>query len=220
MSRKVKCPICKKSFVKLNMHYAKSNCGLQSQNNDEDSDKNYIDSSQEISQTRVKSEDIFDLTCIYTNAQSLNNKFDEFKARVNIMKPHIIGISETHGKRDSLFSLEDYNYKLYNKDRRHGSNGGGGVLIYIHESISSCPIADSEEISNHRFTEHVWCLINLKNNEKCLIGCIYRRPSHTEANNELLLDLLYKANNYKVQDILIMGDFNWCYYSMRSTNIF
>ena len=39
------------------------------------------------------------------------------------------------------------------------------------------------------FNESVWCPINLNNNDKMVIGFIYRRPNAILENNQLLYQL-------------------------------
>ena len=63
---------------------------------------------------------------------------------------------------------------------------GGGVLLYLHESlpaISCVPLMDFNSL---------WCSITLKDNERLLIGIVYRSPSSSEENNRRLL-LLFEV---------------------------
>ncbi|XP_065662573.1 uncharacterized protein LOC136085213 [Hydra vulgaris] len=96
------------------------------------------------------------INCMYLNATSLNNKFDEFKLVVATYNPTIISITETWFKPTSLCNLDGY--CLYKKDRCDGRRGGG-VCIYIDSKIISY------ELNGNAFTlsqiEHVWAVVQL-----------------------------------------------------------
>ena len=68
------------------------------------------------------------------NAQSLNNKINEFKLLVNEKKPDIISITESWAKEnttDGIFALQGY--IMYRDDKKTGQ--GGGALLYVNEKI-------------------------------------------------------------------------------------
>ena len=68
------------------------------------------------------------------NAQSLNNKLNEFKLLVNERKPDIISITESWAKEnttDSILAL--HGYTMYRDDKKTGP--GGGALLYVNEKI-------------------------------------------------------------------------------------
>ena len=57
--------------------------------------------------------------------------------------------------------------------------------------------------------EGVWCEVSLNENDKLLIGCVYRSPNSTEENNEKMLDGVRKiCNGDKFTHLLLCGDFN------------
>ena len=97
----------------------------------------------------------------------------ELISLVNSYKPKIIAITETWCKEsigDAEVHLQDY--VLYRCDR--SSTIGGGVLLYVHQSLQSvsCTLLNDMNID-----EAVWCTIQLKNNDKMLIGVVYRSPN-------------------------------------------
>jgi hypothetical protein len=52
------------------------------------------------------------LNCFYTNATSLNNKWNDFNAKIiELDYPHIIFITETWFTPNSIFKLINYNEK-------------------------------------------------------------------------------------------------------------
>ena len=55
----------------------------------------------------------------------------------------------------------------------------------------------------------MWCEIRLDGNDKLLIGCVYRSPSSTNANNSQLQELILKAYRRNPSHLLIVGDFNY-----------
>nr|XP_047123803.1 uncharacterized protein LOC124806737 [Hydra vulgaris] len=145
------------------------------------------------------------ISCMYLNATSLDNKFDEFKLVVATYNPKIISITETWFKPNSLCNLEGY--CLYKKDRCDGCRGGG-VCIYIDAKITSY------ELNDNAFTlsqiEHVWAVIQF-GNDKYLIGCIYRPYDFTDMTD--IKNVFKNAREYVDQkgfkDLIIVGDFNF-----------
>ena len=72
---------------------------------------------------------------------------------------------------------------------------------------------------NEEFKESVWLNLNLPTDENVLIGCIYRSPSSTFSNNELLEDLLKRAENFNSDHILVVGDFNYKFINWSSLEV-
>ena len=96
------------------------------------------------------------------------------------------------------------NYKLYRKDRESGS--GGGVLLYIHNSL---PSIICQALSNLEIQESLWCLVTLNRADVLLVGLIYRSPNSTVENNEKIPQAI--CNLYSLQKfshLLLVGDFN------------
>jgi hypothetical protein len=97
------------------------------------------------------------LSCIYFNSTSLDNKMDGFKALCDIKKPDIVGITETWFKPDSLPEVNGFN--LYRKDRGDGRRGGG-VVIYINNQFSSYELSN-DPIFNTSKLEQIWAILNV-----------------------------------------------------------
>ena len=74
------------------------------------------------------------LQVLYYNARSLIPKLDELRANVASLKPHVVCVVETWLSGDiSDHELSLFDYQLQRLDRnRHG----GGILIYVHNSLS------------------------------------------------------------------------------------
>ena len=116
----------------------------------------------------------------------------------------IIGITETWG-RPEIFDAEYHlaNFEMYRKNRI-GSRGGG-VLLYVHEPLTSVPCS---ELNEFNFGESVWSIVKL-HTTNLLVGLVYRSPKSDNTNNEKLLELLSLIRGkVKISNILIMGDFN------------
>ena len=91
---------------------------------------------------RVLARQIVGLSIVHLNAQSLNNKNDEFKYLFVSAGIDVICVSETWFPLDvpnSVFNLQGF--KLFRSDRRILVNGieakarGGGVAIYFRNGI-------------------------------------------------------------------------------------
>ncbi len=156
-----------------------------------------------LNRSASKSTSNTNLRFLYSNATSLVNKFDEFKALIaSLSMPHIILITETWFNTKSLVLLDGYN--LFVKNRQAISHGG--VVIYVREDILAM-----EELELQDEGEMVWCKIILPT-EFLLVGCIYRPPhSHWEPNQAILKAITKAcalANRRKNTGLIIAGDFN------------
>ena len=78
------------------------------------------------------------------NARSILNKKNELDIMVYEIKPHIIGITESWANNDitdAELGLEGY--VMFRKDRM--GRRGGGVLLYIKETIPEYEVQLQEE---------------------------------------------------------------------------
>ena len=125
---------------------------------------------------------------MYLNANSLENKFDEFKLLVDTYHPQIIAVSETWFKIISVVNLNGYN--LYRRDINKGHRGGG-VCLYIYRTIKSLELGNAVFILSK--IEKIWATVYFEN-DKYLVGCIYRPNDFVDMNN---FDLVFKkAKDY------------------------
>jgi len=140
-----------------------------------------------------------------TNVRSIVNKFTELQVLVDVHAPHVIGITEswcTGFIADAELHLKGYN--LYRYDRIGAP--GGGVLLYIHESLST---VICEPLMNIHIDDSVWCMDTLRGVDKLLIGVVYRSPSSSCDNNNRLLTGIRKISDLQdCSHLLLMGDFN------------
>ena len=81
------------------------------------------------------------------------------------------------------------------------------MCIFIKKPFSVSPL---EVIGQTEVEESVWCEMKLGNNDKLLIGCIYRSPNSTLENNPRLNKMIIDAARLKTfTHVLIGGDFNY-----------
>ncbi len=148
------------------------------------------------------------LKCMYTNADSLKNKLNEFTTRILDYDPDIICVNEVKPKhmKDQLtepeFSLKDRGYNMFplNID----NNIGRGMLVYTKESLK----VERIDLSGD-FEEAVWIQLQLNGQDSLLIGCFYRSGSGSDVNNKLMRDLICQALSRKCTYTCCIGDFNY-----------
>ena len=151
------------------------------------------------------------ISCFYTNATSLVNKWVDLIASISleVSPPDIIFITETWFDEDSSISLPGYD--LFRSNRQ--SQRGGGVAIYTKSSTSIVASEiDSSFFSTTPSSEQLWCKLSV-GREGILLGCIYRPPSADTAENININSSLAKArqavDHGKFDTLLIVGDFNY-----------
>ena len=89
---------------------------------------------------------------------------------------------------------------MFRKDRL-GRRGGGGVLLYIKETIPAYEIQLQEEADGK---EAIWCKL-VTGHTTVTIGVVYRCPNITKQNNEKIHNAIIEVSK---GDCIIMGDFN------------
>ena len=70
-------------------------------------------------------------------------------------------------------------------------------------------MADFKCTSVQNFHECVWITVTLGTTHKVLLGCVYRSPSSSPANNRDLETMLRTVSDMKAKHLLIVGDFNF-----------
>ena len=152
-------------------------------------------------------EDFNGLNCFYTNTDSLPNKLDDLKSRVQNadINYDVIGITEIYPKNcryaPDNAELNLTGYDLFLNDQKDNKRG---VALYINQNLKAEEIYFETD-----FQENKWMKVKLKRNDKLLIGCIYRSLNSTEDNTNKLNELLLKISSKReFTHLLIMGDFN------------
>ena len=146
------------------------------------------------------------LSCMYTNSDSLINKFDELKDRIKEENPDIIGITEVLPKNSryivekSELNMEEYDIFPESFPR----NSNRGVLLYVRKNLKATELKLKSE-----FREQVAVKVKY-NNTSLTVGCLYRSPNSTNENNSSLLEVINELNQIKGCDnLMIFGDFNF-----------
>ena len=106
--------------------------------------------------------------CVCLNARSIVNKKNELNIMVEDIDPHIIGITESWANIDITDAeLGLTGYVMFRRDRI--GRRGGGVILYIKESIQAYKIQLEREADCDKA---VWCNI-VSGNSKLTIGLVY-----------------------------------------------
>ena len=120
-----------------------------------------------------------EIKCVCLNARSIINKKNELNIMVDDIKHHIIGITESWANNDIIdaeLGLEGY--VMFRKDRI--GRRGGGVLLYIKETIQAYKVQLQEEADCN---EAIWFKLVI-GHTTVTIGVVYRCPNITKQNNE------------------------------------
>jgi hypothetical protein len=160
------------------------------------------------------------LKCIYTNADSFLNTFEEFKQRYvsESETPDTIAITEVLPKNMrytvNKADLDIEGYELFPGEFPIGAKRG--IIIYVKKSL----IAVEVKIDTN-FNESAWIKVNIIGNDKLLFGCIYRSPSSDEENVKALNELLTKVSDLKCSHMITTGHYNfpdidWCTWNTRN----
>ena len=146
----------------------------------------------------------------HVNVRSLCNKKDAISYILSQSKLDIFCITESWLDESILDSeVQVSGYVIERKDR---NRQGGGVLLYIKESIKYARRSDISGASPA--VENVWievkCSKNTVNIDSVLLGCFYRPPSSDTEYFDGILDIMEKAS-LDDKHIVILGDLNYDY---------
>ena len=122
--------------------------------------------------------------CYYTNVQSFLKKLQEQNKIILQNDIKLARMTEAWAFSDMFdneFHIEGFN--MYRADRS-SSKRGGGVSMYIDESLVSVPYI---QLCSNGLEDSVWALINTGSDNRILVGNIYRSPNSSEENNSKLL---------------------------------
>ena len=191
--------------------------------NERRADENNDEANEKTTQSTVNTyTNVEGIKCFYTNADSLRNKMSELRTIVSNNKPQLIAITEVKAK-NFRFDVKDVElqipgYEIYKSDM--SSNSDRGCILYIHKSLNPCYV-------QHKGTykDAVWCEVGLINNDKLLVGCLYRSPNIQENDNltfNKMINTTLEERTYS--HLLMVGDFNlpdinWNTWTAPSDNI-
>ena len=133
-----------------------------------------------------------------------NSKLDELHTYAVSQHLHVIGVCEI--RLSDCVANSEVNltgYTLYRKDRSEiKSSRGGGVLLYVHNSLNSCLCS----VANSFRSESVWCKLLLDKNVEICVGVCYRSPSADDSEEQQLFSAIKSVAG---KQVLVMGDFNY-----------
>ena len=145
------------------------------------------------------------LKCFYTNADSLINKFTEFKARVESHGCMGIAITEVKPKNQK-FLLNTAELGLSDYDLYHNiDKQGRGICINTHKTLKAKPFVSL----GTNFQESIWVEIKLNKKDSFLIGCVYKSPGSSGSNNEQLNEMISEVMRYRHLHMLLLEDFTY-----------
>ena len=158
------------------------------------------DSTKKTAKNSLENSTTFGYKCVCLNARSIVNKRNELNIMVEDTHPHIIGITESWATPDiSDAELGMTGYVMFRKDRI--GRRGGGVILYIKESIQAYEIKLEKEAECE---EALWCNI-VSGNSTLTVGLVYRSPNINTEENEKIQNAIKEVSK---RDCIIMGDFN------------
>ena len=137
---------------------------------------------------------------MYFNADSLLNKRNELKLLIDDQKTAVIGVSEVLPKncktKTQMAEICIEGYDCF----ENLSSAKRGVCIYTHVSLNA---TENRDMTNFDEEESVWCDVKLTENDRLLIGCIYRSPNSSISNDAKINKVLIHANNIGFSHVLI-----------------
>ena len=150
----------------------------------------------------------FSKPCIrfgHASARSLYPKLDEINAVVVKQDFDVLCVSDMWlGEQFKDNDLEIPDYYIYRKDRVDAL--GGGVCIYIKNHLT---VKIRKDLMFDAI-EAIWLELNEGDKRCCLISCIYRPPSSSQAHYSKEVDMYERAQLDDIP-IISMGDLNYDY---------
>ena len=141
------------------------------------------------------------MSFIHLNVRSLLPKIAELSLILNQTKASILAVSETH--LDSSIGDSEVNVKGYTLVRRDRDRNGGGVCLFIRDTISFNVRQDLGEVE----FEAVFVDVFFPKSRPILVGVCYRPPS--DGNFLDRLNDIFERLNLR-DEAYILGDFNIC----------
>jgi exonuclease III len=150
-----------------------------------------------------------DFSLYHINVRSLPAHFNEFNCNLrNLVLPFkVIGVCETWLSQNNsdLFKLDKYNHVHRPRGQR-----GGGVSLYIHESVTFT-VADNFCSYLDNFAESVFVEIDksvFSSTANIIVGEIYKPPNVSLIDFNACIETLLVELSRKKYLCYIMGDFN------------
>ena len=145
------------------------------------------------------------LKCFYVNARSLRNKKDELLSYIVEENLDIICITEAWVNEEKFresrkeYEVDGYIMHLYQR----ASRIGGGVVVYVKNSITSSQINGIKVDSR---VESLWLDVRVNKDKTIRVGAFYRPPNQSPEVDELMVD---EVNRGCTRQTIILGDSNF-----------
>ena len=127
---------------------------------------------------------------------------DEIRLLVNERKPDILCVTETWLTSEVLdqhIALPDFS--VYRRDKGRG----GGVCIYVSDSLSVTPVdVNMEPVEG---VEDLWLTIQCRKLPSVIIGCMYRHP-HANSHSFQYVTDVFNFMRLRNKSFYVLGDFN------------
>ncbi len=130
----------------------------------------------------------------------------ELLINIGIFRPDVIMLTEVLPKNSETkmtkASIQIKGFELFTNIE--DEENIRGLSLYISNNLK-VEEAKFSTISK----ENMWCTLKLKDNDKLLLGCIYRSPSTNNDNTQSLCNLLQELDEINPSHLLIVSDFNF-----------
>ena len=130
------------------------------------------------------------------------NKLDQFRILLSKKPFDVICVNETFC--DGSISDSEINLPDYSIIRRDRNRHGGGVAMYIRNSLTFIRRNDLETDD----IESIWIEMKCKQRQPVIIGSIYRPPSSPIDFIDKLGDIIYNIS-CECKETIVTGDFNY-----------
>ncbi len=148
------------------------------------------------------------LARLYTNADTLTNKFDELIVRIKEHSPAIVCVTEVKPKHmkgnllNTEFSLKKFGYDQFPLNLENDT--GRGMVVYTREFLR----VTRPNLPND-FSEVILLEIQLRRKDTLLFGCFYRSGSGSVQNNDNMRNLIKSIVKKNYSHVCLVGDFNY-----------
>ena len=191
-------------------------------NNSNDPDKNFYNEIQsldtpyffpeELSSDSKKLEIESNFSVLHINIRSMSKSFEAFKRFLHSVGSlfKVLCITETWcdetSCESSLFHLSNYKSVHQVRSTKHKNGKGGGVCIYIHNSLDLTLRKDLNR--NSKNVESISVEIINKNSQNFIISNIYRPPDGDINSFDIYLRDLYSKTYSTSKLLYVTGDLN------------
>jgi exonuclease III len=144
---------------------------------------------------------------IHINARSLSKNIEMLHTYLHLLHHQftVVAVTETWGTESNSDFLHLDGYTRFLKNR--SNNRGGGVALFVKNSVPVKPRYDLDELKNESF-EHIFVEASDCNGGCMLIGSIYRPPAgDLEFFNNEFENFLHRITTKRV-NCFLAGDFN------------